>query len=301
MNDFQYHTPHSLAEAFALLRDWGDDIRIIAGGTALVLFMKQRLAQPGHLLSLQKIPGLDGIAATQAGIRLGAMCTHRKVETSPLLRETVPLLCETYRHVATVRIRNMATVGGGLVHADPNLDPPPSLIALDARVVLASASGQRTMPVEEFFLDYYETAIQPGEVLTQVLVPPLPPNSGTAYFKFLPRTADDYATVSSSARLTLQIPPAPLSQRGDGGIICEDVRIGLGSVGTTPIRARQAEAVLRGRRITPELMRQAGEAAQGEVDPLDDFRGSADYKRQMAGVFTRRALERALRQAQDNH
>jgi carbon-monoxide dehydrogenase medium subunit len=284
MNDFQYHTPHSLAEAFALLRDFDEDIRIIAGGTALVLFMKQRLAQPGHLMSLQKIPGLDGIAATQAGIQLGAMCTHRKVETSPLLQETVPLLCETYRHVATVRIRNMATVGGGLVHADPNLDPPPSLIALNAQVVLTSASAQRTLPVEEFFLDYYETVIQPGEVLTQVLVPPLPPNSGTAYFKFLPRTADDYATVSAAVRLTL----------GEDAGICEDVRIGLGSLGTTPIRARQAEAVLRGRRITPNLIIQAGEAAQGEVDPLDDFRGSADYKRQMAGVFTRRALERAL-------
>ena len=289
MNDFHYHTPHSLAEAFALLRDFGDDIRIIAGGTALVLFMKQRLAQPGHLLSLQKIPGMDGIAATRSGIQLGAMCTHRKVETSPLLGETVPLLCETYRHVATVRIRNMATVGGGLVHADPNLDPPPSLIALDAQVVLASASGQRTLPVEELFLDYYETAMQPGEILTQVLVPPLPPNSGTAYFKFLPRTADDYATVSAAVRLTL----------GEDGGACEDVRIGLGSLGTTPIRARQAEAVLKGQRITPELMHRAGEAAQGEVDPLDDFRGSADYKRQMAGVFTRRALERALQQAQD--
>lgn len=291
MNDFQYHTPRSLAEAFTLLRDLGDDIRIIAGGTALVLFMKQRLAQPGHLLSLQKIPGLDGIAVTQAGIQLGAMCTHRKVETSPLLRETVPLLCETYRHVATVRIRNMATVGGGLVHADPNLDPPPSLIALDAQVVLASASGQRSLPVEEFFLDYYETAIQPGEVLTQVLVPPLPPNSGAAYFKFLPRTADDYATVSAAVRLTL----------GQNDGICQDVRIGLGSVGATPIRARRAEAVLRGQRVTPDLMRQAGESAQGEVDPMDDFRGSADYKRQMAGVFTRRVLERALQQAQDNH
>lgn len=287
MNDFQYHTPQSLAEAFTLLRDFDDDIRIIAGGTALVLFMKQRLAQPGHLLSLQRIPGLDGITANRTGVEIGAMCTHRKAETSPLLQEMMPLLCETYHHVATVRIRNMATVGGGLVHADPNLDPPPSLIALDARVVLVSASGQRTLPVEEFFLDYYETAIQPGEVLTQVLVPPLPPNSGTAYFKFLPRTADDYATVSAAARLTL----------GNGDGTCQDVRIGLGSVGMTPIRARQAEAVLRGQRITPGLMRQAGEAAMGEVDPLDDFRGSADYKRQMAGVFTRRALERALRQA----
>ena len=123
MNDFQYDTPHSLGEAFSLLEKHGDDARIIAGGTALILFMNQRLVQPGHLLSLQRIPGLDGISATDDGIHIGAMCTHREVETSAVLKSAVPLLCETYHHVATPRIRNMATVGGGLIHADPNLDP----------------------------------------------------------------------------------------------------------------------------------------------------------------------------------
>ena len=284
MIGFQYHTPHSLEEAFDLLGAHGDDAHIIAGGTALVLFMKQRLVQPGHLLSLQKIPGLDGIADTDEGIRIGAMCTHRAVETSSLLRETVPLLGQTYRHVATPRIRNMATVGGGLVHADPNLDPPPSLIALGASVVLASASGERRLPVEEFFLDYYETAIQPGEIVTEVIVPHPMPGSGSSFIKFLPRTADDYATVAAAALLTL----------ADNDATCQDVRIGLGSVGTTPVRAREAEAVLRGRTITPELLREAAGAVEGEVDPLDDFRGSAGYKRQMARVFTRRALEQAL-------
>lgn len=284
MIGFQYHTPQSLEEAFALLKEFADDINIIAGGTALILFMKQRMVQPGHLLSLQRTPGLDNITATDDGIHVGAMCTHRMVETSPVLRETLPLLGETYRHVATPRIRNMATVGGGLVHADPNLDPPPSLIALGAEAVLSSASGERTLPVEEFFLDYYETAIQPGEILTAVKVPPLPPNSGTSYIKFLPRTADDYATVSVGVLLTVD---------EDGGI-CDDVRIGLGSLGTIPIRARHAEAVLRGQPITADLIRRAAEVAEGEVDPLDDFRGSARYKRQMAQVFTRRALERAL-------
>ena len=284
MIDFQYHTPQSLEEAFALLKTFDDDINIIAGGTALILFMKQRMVQPGHLLSLQRIPSLDNISATDDGIHVGAMCTHRMVETSPVLRETLPFLGETYRHVATQRIRNMATVGGGLVHADPNLDPPPSLIALGAEAVLSSASGERTLPVEEFFLDYYETAIQPGEILTAVKVPPLQPNSGTSYIKFLPRTADDYATVSVGVLLTV----------GEDSGICDDVRIGLGSLGTTPIRARHAEAVLRGQPITADLMRRAAEVAEGEVDPLDDFRGSARYKRQMAQVFTRRALEQAL-------
>jgi len=284
MISFEYHTPNSLEEAFALLKDYGDDISIIAGGTALVLFMKQRLVQPGHLLSLQRIPGLDSITATDEGIRIGAMCTHRMVETSPVLQETVPLLSQTYHHVATVRIRNMATVGGGLVHADPNLDPPPSFIALGARVALASASGKRTLPVEEFFRDYYESIIQPGEILTEVIVPSRTPNSGTSYIKFLPRTADDYATVGVAVLLTL----------GEDGGTCEDVKIGLGSLGTTPLRARQTEAVLRGQPMTPALMRQAAEVVEGEVDPLDDFRGSARYKRQMAQVFTRRALEQAL-------
>ncbi len=287
---FQYHTPRSLEEAFALLRDYGDDAHIIAGGTALVILMKQRLVQPTHLVSLSKIPGLDSIATGDERVHIGAMCTHRMVETSPILKEVVPLLSETYYHVATPRIRNMATVGGGLAHADPNLDPPPSFIALGARVVLRNPSGERTLLAEEFFLDYYETAIQPGEILTEVIVPRVPSNSGTCFIKFLPRTADDYATVSVAILLTLS---------DQDSSMCQDVRISLGSVGPMPIRARGAEAILRGRPITPELMRQASEAVEAEVEPLDDFRGSARYKTQMAQVFTRRALEQALRQAQD--
>lgn len=285
MNDFQYHAPRTLEEALGLLEEHGDEARIIAGGTALMLFMKQRLVQPGHLVGLHRVPGLDGISSTEEGVHIGAMCTHRTVETSPVLRELVPLLGETYRHVATPRIRNMATVGGGLVHADPNLDPPPSLIALGATVVLASSSGQRTLPVEEFFLDYYETAIMPGEIVTEVVVPSLPTNSGSSYVKFLPRTADDYATVSVAALLTLS----------EDGSTCSDVKIGLGSVAATPVRARAAEAVLRGRPITEELMEQAADAVESEVEPMDDFRGSAGYKRRMARVFTRRALEQAIR------
>ena len=283
MIGFQYHSPTSLDEALSLLKEHGDDARVIAGGTALVLFMKQRLAQPGHLVSLRRIPGLDNISATSQEARIGALCAHRAVETSPVLRETVPLVVDTFRQVATPRIRNMATVGGGLVHADPSMDPPPSLIALGARVVLESTSSQRDVPLDEFFLDYYETAILPGEILTGVVVPAPPPNRGSAYLKFLPRTADDYGTVSAAVLLTLD---------GNGGT-CKDIRIGLGSLGNTPIRARAVEAELRGQQVTTDLIRRAAEAVEDEVDPLDDFRGSAQYKREMAQVFVRRAIERA--------
>ena len=283
MRGFEYHTPRSLDDAMGLLGDHGDGARLIAGGTALILFMEQRLVQPDHLVSLQKVPGLDGITVQNGEVHIGAMCTHRAVETSEALRQAVPLLGATYRHVATVRIRNVATVGGGLIHADPNLDPPPSLIALGAKAVLASPSVERTLPIDELFVDYYETAIQPGEILTKMIVPRTPPNSGTAFMKFLPRTADDYATVSVAAVLTLE----------SDGQTCRDVTIGLGSVGTTPVRARAAEQELRGHSVTPESLRHAAEAVEAEVDPIDDFRGSAGYKTRMAQVFTRRALEQA--------
>lgn len=284
MDGFLYHTPRSLDEAFALLDENGEDARIIAGGTALVLFIKQRLVQPRHLISLQKIPTLNVMAVTEDGVRIGATCTHRMVKTSSIVRDMLPLLGETYSHVATPRIRNMSTVGGGLVHADPNLDPPPSLMVLGAKTVLVSSAGSREVPVEELFLDYYEADVQPGEILTEVVVPPVPPDSGTAFMKFLPRTNDDYATVSVAVLLTME----------EDGVTCRDVKLGLGSVATTPIRARGAEAAMRGRTVTTDTVRQAADSVEAEIDPQDDFRGSARYKRQMAQVLTRRAIERAF-------
>ena len=287
MNAFQYHTPETLDEALSLLDRHGESATLIAGGTALVLFMKQRLVQPEHLVSLQRVPDLAGVSRSNGGIRAGAMATHRAVETSPLVASTIPLLVDTYRHVATPRIRNVATVGGGLVHADPNLDPPPGLIALGAVVTLVSSSGERAIPVEDLFLDYYETSLNPGEIVTRVDVPEPQPNTGGAFIKFLPRTADDYATVLASTTMTLS----------EDGTTCLEVRIGLGSVGITPIRATRAEEVLRGQAPSPELIRRAAEAVEAQVDPMDDFRGSAAYKTRMAVVFTRRVLEQALANA----
>jgi len=249
-----------------------------------VIMMKQRLVRPSCLVSLSSVRGLNGIEIKDGGLSIGGLATHRAVESSSLVRRRLPMLAETYHHVATLRIRNMATVGGGLAHADPNQDPPPSLIALGATVKATSANGSRVIPLDEFFTDYYETVLKPDEIITEVFVPRLAANSGGAYLKFLPRTADDYGTVSAAAVLTLDKNKKTIS----------DVRIALGSVGVTPIRATAAEAVLRGQPVKAEAFAEAGEKAKEAVDPVSDFRGSAAYKKDMAAVFVRRALDKAL-------
>ena len=283
MIDFEYHAPTSLDEVFGLLDQYGDDARVMAGGTALVIQMKQRLSQPSHVVGLRRVGGLNSIEKTPEGVRIGALCTQRQVENSPLIGEEFPLLADTFRKVATPRIRNMATIGGGLVNGDPNQDPPPSLIALGASAVMTSKKGDRVVALEDLFIDYYETDVQPGEVLTSVLVPRAPSGSGSVYLKFLPRTADDYGTVSVAAVVSRE-------QNGD----CKDIRIVLGSVGVTPIRAKQAEDALRGKPLTDENIRAAAALVKDAVDPLEDFRGSAEYKTDMAEVFTRRAVEQAM-------
>ena len=286
MIDFEFHSPPSLEQAMEMLDRYGEDARLMAGGTALVLQMKQRFAQPGHVIGLRPLAkqnGLGGIEESDGALRIGSLCTLRRLEDSSLLRERVPLLAETVSRVATRRIRSMATIGGGLVNGDPNQDPPPTLIGLDASVELTSSEGTRTCPVEDLFVDYYDTDVRPGEVLTAVNVPVPAADTGGAYLKFLPRTAEDYATVSVAAVVS----------RNDDGT-CRDIRIALGAVGATPIRARAAEDLLRGQPLTDDAIRAAAATVPDAVDPLDDFRGSADYKREMSAVFTRRAVTQAM-------
>jgi aerobic carbon-monoxide dehydrogenase medium subunit len=282
MRDFYFYSPQTFDEALTLLDEHQDDGRAMAGGTALIVLMKQSLLDADHLVSLARVPGLSSIRAEADGLHIGALTRHREVETSSLVREHAPLVSEVYRNVATVRIRNVATVGGGIAHADPAQDPPPGLIALDARVRLVSKSGERTLPINEFFQDYYETAIQPGELLTEVIVPPVAAGARTVYLKFLPRTADDYATVAVAAKAQLE-----------NGIV-RKLRVALGAAGPTPVHATNVEQALEGQQATPENIRRAAETVADQVDPLDDFRGSSEYKRDMAVVFTRRALERVL-------
>ena len=283
MNAFEYRAPRGLDEALAVLREHGEDARVVAGGTALVTMMRQHLVRPGCLVSLRDVQGLNRIEATNGALRLGALVTHREAEASPLVRERLPVLAETFRRVGTVRIRHMATIGGALAHADPNQDPPVTLLALGASVEIRGARGHRELPLGEFFRDYYETALEPGELVTAVTVPLLPVASGATFLKFLPRTADDYATVAVAAIVTL----APDGER------CREARIALGSVGVTPLRGMAAEALLSGQRLSESLLQAAGEAVKGVVDPLSDHRGSAAYKREMTGVMVGRALTHA--------
>lgn len=287
MASFDYHAPRSLDEAIGLLQQYGDDAHLIAGGTSVMLMWKQGLVQPGHLVALRGLEELQTISVTpDGGLTLGAGLTHRQVESSSEVERYCPALADTISRVATIRIRNQGTIGGNLAHADPAQDPPPMLLALEAEVVARGPNGERRVPLDSFFVDYFETALEPGEVLTRIDLPPLQAGTVAAYQKFLPRTADDYATVSVAGVLRLN--PDGTAAR---------VRLGLGSVGTTPIRARAVEQALEGQTLTPERIKEAAQLVLDEVDPLDDVRGSAEYKREMARVWTQRTLQQLLDRA----
>ena len=285
MISFTYLEPADVDEALAALARYGDEAKVIAGGTGLVNLMKQRLVQPTYLIGLRRIAGLNAIHYDSA-LRIGALCTHRAIETSALVRNHLPLLAETFRQVASVRIRTMATIGGALAHADPNQDPPPALMVLDARVRLRSQQRTREVSIGELFTGYYETVMEPDELITEVVIPPQLAGSGAAFVKFLPQTHDDYATVAVAARVAL-----------DGDRITE-ARVALGAVAATPLRATAVEDALRGQAPTPTVLREAAALVADAVDPTADFRGSAAYKRDMAVVFVRRALEHAVARAQ---
>jgi aerobic carbon-monoxide dehydrogenase medium subunit len=279
---FDYLEPATLAEAFSLLEQHGDSSRVIAGGTSLIIWMRQRLLMPKVVIGLGRIPDFDTISFDpKEGLRIGAGARHRDIELSPAVKQNYPLLHETFRKVAQPRIRNMGTIGGNLAGGDPLTDPGASLIALDAELTLASSNGTRTVSLEDFFVDYYQTALEPGELLTEIQVPP-PQRPGWSHIKFTPRSIEDFATVGVAMTL-----------RAKAGS-CEDVRLALNSVASTIIRAKRAEDVLRGHRFTDDLLRQAGEIAASEVDPMDDNRGSADYKRDLVKVLVRRAAEQAI-------
>jgi aerobic carbon-monoxide dehydrogenase medium subunit len=279
---FDYQEPTTLKKAFSLMEKHGDDARVIAGGTSLIIMMRQRLLMPKVVISLARIPKFDKITFnSQDGLRIGAGARHRDMELSPAVKKHYPLLQETFRKVAQPRIRNMGTVGGNLAAGDPLTDPGASLIALDAEVTLTSGKGKRTLLLDEFFIDYYQTALAPGELLTEIRVPP-PERPCWAHIKFTPRSVEDFATVGVAITL-----------KASNGT-CEDVRLGLNSVASTIVHAKKAEEVLRGKPITDALLREMGEVAATECDPTDDNRGSAEYKRQMVKVLVRRAAHEAL-------
>ena len=282
MQDFHFHAPETLEEATSLLAQYEGEAKLIAGGTALTTLLKQSLVQPEHLVSLHRVRGHDAIEHSDGTLRIGALATQRAVETSPVVKQYAPLLAEAYRRVATVRIRNVATVGGGIPHAPPAMDPPPSLLILGASVKLVSPKGERVVPLSELYTDYYETTIASDEIVTELDVPDQPADASWVYVKYLPRTEDDYATVAVAA----------IGHMQEGKVA--DVRVGLGALGPTAIRATVVEDAVRGSTPTAASLREASEAVTDIVDPIDDPRGSAGYKRDMSAIFTRRALEQVL-------
>ena len=276
----EYHEPTSIDEAIGVLHEHGDEAMAMAGGSALALLMKLDLIRPGHVVGLRRLGEMRGIRLEPGGLWIGALCTHREIEASPIVRSHHRVIAETFARVATVRIRNQATIGGNIVHADPAQDPPPTLIALDATAVIAGPNGsRREARLDGFFTDYFSVALEPGELIVGIRVPPAAAGTRAAYMKFLPRTADDYATVGVAAVARLD---------ADGRIA--SARIVLGAVGATPIRARGAEQALLGQRPTSRALADAAGLVRDEIHPIEDARGSPSYKREMARVWTERAL-----------
>ena len=279
--------PRSVDEAVSLLAQHADEAKIIAGGTAIVLMLQNRLISPGYLISLGRIGGLDDIDYEPgAGLRIGSLATIRKAETSPSVREHLPALAETFGQVANVRVRNAATVGGNLAEADYASDPPAVLVGLRARVKVASQRGVREIPLTEFFKDFYETALAEDEILTEVVVPELSPGWRSAYLKYVSRSSEDRPCVGAAAFVDLD---------EDG--LCRELRVVVSAVAETPREVADAEALARGESLTDELIGEVAERYAEAIDPLSDLRGSAWYREQMIRVFVRRAIRAALERA----
>jgi carbon-monoxide dehydrogenase medium subunit len=286
MTPFDLAEPRTLSDAIALLDEDDPAIRPIAGGTALMLMMKAGLFRPIRLVSLRRIePHYAEIASEPDGtLRIGAMAALSALERSRALGRHAPVVVRTLRHVANVRVRNVATVGGNLAHADPHLDLPPLWIVLGTRVVIAGPRGARTIPVEELFAGYYETTLRHDEVIAELLVPPQG-DRRASYLKFTARVAHDWPTIGIAVSLAL-----------DGGRIAAP-RVALGAATATPLRLGAAEAVLEGARLDEPTLLRAGEAAAAEAAIEGDDRGSASYKRELVRVHVGRAVRAAVAEA----
>jgi len=287
--DFEYLPATTVEEALNLLSQHkDDDYKVIAGGQSLNTAMKHRLIAPEFIIDIKGLSDLDYIKFDdQEGLKIGALATHRSLEKSPIVREKYPVLCEMEENVASVETRNWGTVAGDLCNADPAVDPGPPLIALDAKLKVASKDEERTVDAEEFALDFFETVVQPGEMLTEIQIPVLPPNTG-AYFTKYSQIHGDYALASVAVSITLD-------KKKEA---CTNARIGLGGVGVKPIRAKKAEEVLKGKKITEALLAEAAEVAKTEISPVSGIEGSADYKRELAGTLLKRVGKEALARAQ---
>jgi len=285
--DFEYLIPKTIEEALKLLSQYDEgECKVIAGGQSLIILMKQRLLMPKYLIDIKGISDLDYIKLDdKQGLKIGALVTHRSIEKSPIIQNGFSVLAEMEQNISSVETRNWGTIGGNVSHGDPGGDPVPVLIALDGKLKMTSLSGERTVDAEDFTLDYFETALRHDELLAEIQIPSIPPNTGVKFTKYS-QIAGDYATASVAVLITL-----------DKNEICDNVRIALGSVGLAPMRAKKAEEILKGKRISDDLLAEAGQVASEEASPTTDAEVSEEYKRDLVKVLVKRVGSEALARA----
>jgi carbon-monoxide dehydrogenase medium subunit len=272
--------PTGLPEATALLAEHGAQAKIIAGGTSVVLMLRQRLISPTVLISLGRVPSYDFIHHDADGLHLGALTSLRDAERSQVVYRFCPALAHTFHLVGNIRVRHQATVGGNLAAADYAADPPAMLMALDARLKIVGPETTREVPLREFFLGFYQTVLDPAEIVAEVIIPPLPDSARAAYFKYTSASAEGRPCVAVGAAADF-----------DSNGRCRDLRIAVGAAVETPQRLAEVEALAHGQALTGELVAAIAEGYSRTLDPLSDVRGSAWYRRQMIRVFVQRALE----------
>jgi carbon-monoxide dehydrogenase medium subunit len=286
INDLTYLRPGSVKEALQMVTDHVDDYKIICGGQSLLILMRQGLVSPEYLIDLKGLSEADYLTYdAKDGLKIGFTCTHRTVEKSDVVKKNYPVLAEMEEKLASIQVRNWGTIAGNLAHGDPAGDPAPVLIALGASVKIASAKGERTVALDAFYPDLFETVMEPGEIIVEVQVPPRPAKSATKYQKFN-LLDSDMGMVAAGVTVTLD---------GDG--ICKDARVTLGSAAPTVMRAKNAEQVLVGAKFDDAVFEKAGEAAAAECDPSADIHASVEYRRHLVRVLTKRMAKAAWQQA----
>ena len=281
MAKFDYFEPTDLAEALSLLKNYGEEARVIAGGQSLLILIRQGLVRPQVLISLHRIAALRRIEFSDGNIEIGAMVTQREIAADDRICSRLPALAQAASKVGSIHVQNLGTVGGNISHAEPNGDSAPALISLGGSVLAASERSQRTIPLDDFFRGPFENCLEPDEMVVRIRVP-LPVNGASSVYVKHVQRAVDRATVGIGLQLQLN----------DAGV-CEDARIGVGGAAPSPFRATGAEARLKKEKISDALINAVAVEVSAMCDPLSDSHGPAEYKRKMAGVFVKRAM-RAL-------
>ncbi len=283
--DFNYEAPATLDEAIALLQKYGDEAKILSGGHSLIPMMKLRFASPEHIIDINNIPGLSDIGIDGQTLKIGALTREADLEHSAVLKEHFAIFGDVTKLIADPQVRNMGTIGGNLAHGDAANDHPAVMIALNATVVATGPDGARSIPIDEFFLGFYMTALQPDEILTEIQIPMPAAGTGSAYHK-LERKVGDYATAGAAVQLTL-----------DGNGVCTYAGIGLTNVNPLPLRAERSEAALLGKTLTDEVIAEAAQYASEDCSPSADLRGDEEYKRAMVAVLVKRMIHKAAGRA----